>query len=88
MKRDLKDIAVQLDNLNVPVVGFVFTPSKRNASLPRTAITAITTITTEMGKKSKLAHKNSPRSPSKTEDVGFRFQRPLSCESETSLNNT
>ena len=24
MKRDLKDIAVQLENLNVPVVGFVF----------------------------------------------------------------
>ena len=28
MKRDLKEIAVQLDNLNVPVVGFVFNFAK------------------------------------------------------------
>lgn len=28
MKRDLKEIAVQLDNLNVPVMGFVFNFAK------------------------------------------------------------
>ena len=28
MKRDLKEIAVQLDNLNVPVMGFVFNLAK------------------------------------------------------------
>ena len=28
MKRDLKEIAVQLDNLNIPVMGFVFNFAK------------------------------------------------------------
>lgn len=28
MKRDLKEIAVQLDNLNVPAMGFVFNFAK------------------------------------------------------------
>lgn len=30
MKRDLKEIAVQLDNLNVPVMGFVFNFAKEH----------------------------------------------------------
>ena len=28
MKRDLKEISVQLDNLNIPVMGFVFNFAK------------------------------------------------------------
>lgn len=34
MKRDLKEIAVQLDNLNVPVMGFVFNFAKERKVSP------------------------------------------------------
>ena len=34
MKRDLKEIAVQLDNLNIPVMGFVFNFAKERKVSP------------------------------------------------------
>lgn len=58
MKRDLKDIAVQLDNLNVPVVGFVFNFEKERKSSTNGNYYYYYYYD-EDGKKSKHAHKNS-----------------------------
>ena len=58
MKRDLKDIAVQLDNLNVPVVGFVFNLEKERKSSTNGNYYYYYYYD-EDGKKSKHAHKNS-----------------------------
>ena len=66
MKRDLKEIAVQLDNLNVPVMGFVST-SRRNARSPRTATTI--TITTRAARRAKGAER---RASTKTDPISTK----------------
>lgn len=62
MKRDLKDIAVQLDNLNVPVVGFVFNFEKERKASSNDYYYY---YYDENGKKSKHSHKNSRKKKSK-----------------------
>ena len=63
MKRDLKDIAVQLDNLNVPVVGFVFNFEKERKTSSNDYYYYY--YYDEAGKKSKHSHKNSSKKKSK-----------------------
>lgn len=64
MKRDLKDIAVQLDNLNVPVVGFVFNFEKERKTSSNDNYYYYYYYD-EAGKKSKHSHKNSSKKKSK-----------------------
>ena len=61
MKRDLKDIAIQLENLNVPVTGFVFNLEKeRKASQDSYYYYYYDDKT-----KGRKAHKHRPKSKAK-----------------------
>lgn len=67
MKRDLKEIAVQLDNLNVPVMGFVFNFAKeRKVSANGNYYF---TITTRAARRAKGAER---RASTKTDPISTK----------------